>query len=405
MISVEEALEVVESNRFIKKIRLEKALGLILAQDAESKTDSPPFSNSAMDGYAVYFQDKSDLREFEILGNIYAEESNLCLSDIEPNQAYKIMTGAPVPKGFSCVIPKEYVENYRQNNKDFIRIKPDYKLGKFKNIRHRGEEIKLGEIALKKNHKITPASIGYLRGLGVFEVEVFDSNLEISIIPTGSELVRENRELKHGEIYETNALMLKVACEELGVKAKICETVPDDLIVTRKILKQELESLDSNKKNKIILISGGVSVGDKDLVKNVLAELGVEKLFWRVNQKPGKPLFFGKKESEDEASKVLVFGLPGNPAASLTCFYVYVRELLSSQPASSAAHSDVQLGEQGSIMDRIPRAQFLKANYDENKLKILENQGSHMLSSFSEANCLVYVPALDSKNDIGLIEL
>lgn len=371
MIEVEEALNIVirESSKLLTEkvsISLEDSLGFTLASDVKAKVDSPPFSSSAMDGFALSTEENYP-KSIPIDQAIFAGDKTL--HKLRPGYAARITTGAPIPDGADVVVPIESCEI----TDSLVKILQPLQTGE--NIRLQGEEIKAGEIGLKSGHKITPASVGFMRSLGIFEVNVYKKP-KVCIVPTGSELVKDNKPLQHGEIYETNALALSLACHDLKVENKICEVLSDDFQTTFELLRKEIFNSTSN----IILISGGVSVGDKDLVKPVLNELGVEQIFWRVNQKPGKPLYFGKINGK------LIFGLPGNPAASLTCFYVYVREALGLNKIEALENLPNNL-------QAAQRAQFLKATINNKKIEVLENQHSHMLSSFAKANALLYVPS------------
>lgn len=380
MISIEEALNIVLENTpegLPIQMKLADALGYVLAEDVMAQYPSPAFDNSAMDGYALDHRLTSRLREgacvdIPISATVYAGDKTQV--QIPSGYAAKIMTGAPIPTGVDAVIPKERVELLQGN-----KIRIGTCVEKHAHIRISGEEIEAGSAAIKAGVRLTPAAIGYLRSLGCFTVLVHRQP-SVCIIPTGTELVRGDRPLEFGEIYETNAMTLEAAFASMrpadsGIYPVVMEPIPDDLEVTRTVLKKAVEEFE------IVLICGGVSVGDKDLVKGVLGALSVEKLFWRVNQKPGKPLFFGKA-----LSGALIFGLPGNPAASLTCFYVYVRACIEKWMGVKRSDSDFQRVASGAQN----RPQFKRAiKHFNGSIEVLDHQSSHMLRSFSEANCLV----------------
>ena len=234
-------------------------------------------------------------------------------------------------------------------------------------------------MAYRKDLKITAASIGYLAGLGITEVLVHKKPV-INIVVTGNELVKPSIDLPYGKIYESNSVMLNAVLQSYGYEVNIIEHVKDNYQQTVDLIKASLTSSD------VLLLSGGISVGDYDFVGKALAELDVEQLFYKVKQKPGKPLFFGKTKDK------LVFALPGNPAAALTCFYMYVLvalDLLSGNQNSGLSNTTTLLKADFEV--RGVRDLLLKGVTDFKTTEILGMQSSAMLRSFSEANCIVYL--------------
>lgn len=372
MISVTEALSIVSNITYTSKkttVLLKDADGLVLSDDVVSPINMPPFRQSAMDGYALSLHHHNS---YEVIGEVPAG-SGIDYS-LSPGQGVRIFTGARVPDDAETVIMQEKV--HRSEN--HISIK-DQVLSNT-NIRPTGEQIKEGEVALKKGTQLTPAGIGYLAGLGITEVQVFNPP-SVAIITTGNELITPGLPLKDGQIYESNSVQLEVALKRLNVKKIQNYTVQDDYDSTRNTVKEAITN------HEIVLISGGISVGDYDFVKDVLAELQIDELFYKIKQKPGKPLFFGRN------SDTLVFALPGNPASSLTCFYIYVlptiRKIMgltskSLKRATKAITTD--------FSKKGDRAQFLKAKVSGKTVEILEGQSSAMLLTYAIANALVYIP-------------
>ena len=382
MITVEEAIEYVESNshpaKNIVKISLKNALGFVLAEDVMSPIDMPPFRQSAMDGYAVRIHDSE---YYHVKGELQAGDSKDVT--LQKGDAVRIFTGAPVPNDANAVVIQEKttIKEKELEVHDEVTVQS--------NIRPKGEQIQKGEMALGKGVSLTPAAIGFLTTLGITEVSVY-TKPSIGIIATGNELAEAGAELKHGQIYESNSLMLRTALVSSGYTDNETFKVPDDFNSTRNLLEEVLKSKD------VVLITGGISVGDYDFVGKALQELKVSQLFYKVKQKPGKPLFFGKKND------TYVFALPGNPAAALSCFYIYVQRCLrriegclNFEPFTVDATS---LSEYSSKGDR---AQFLKADYQNGKVKILEGQSSSMLHSFAVSNALVYLSADKNKVEKG----
>ena len=382
MITVEEAIEYVESNsqpgRNTVKISLKNALGFVLAEDVMSPIDMPPFRQSAMDGYAVRIHDSE---YYHVKGELQAGDSKDVT--LQKGDAVRIFTGAPVPNDANAVVIQEKTKIHEQE----LQVHEEVVIQS--NIRPKGEQIQKGEMALGKGISLTPAAIGFLTTLGITEVSVY-TKPSIGIIATGNELAEAGTELKHGQIYESNSLMLRTALVSSGYTDNETFKVPDDFNSTRNLLEEVLKSKD------VVLITGGISVGDYDFVGKALQELKVSQLFYKVKQKPGKPLFFGKKND------TYVFALPGNPAAALSCFYIYVQRCLRRIEGCSNFEpftvDAISLSEYSSKGDR---AQFLKADYQNGKVKILEGQSSSMLHSFAVSNALVYLSADKDKVEMG----
>lgn len=382
MITVEQAIHIVDSNsrRLNKKKRfsLSEATGYVLAEDVMSPIDMPPFRQSAMDGYAVRAHDSEF---YHVKGELQAGDGKDFA--LQKGEAVRIFTGAPVPNDANAVVIQEKttIKEKELEVHDEVSVQS--------NIRPKGEQIQKGEMALGKGTVLTPAAIGFLTTLGITEVSVY-TKPSIGIIATGNELAEAGIELKHGQIYESNSLMLRTALVSSGYTDNEIFKVPDDFNSTRNLLEEVLKSKD------VVLITGGISVGDYDFVGKAIKQLEVEQLFYKVKQKPGKPLFFGKKND------TYVFALPGNPAAALSCFYIYVQRCLrriegclNFEPFTVDATS---LSEYSSKGDR---AQFLKADYQNGKVKILEGQSSSMLHSFAVSNALVYLSADKNKVEKG----
>ena len=304
MITILEAIQLVKNNSFplLKSTLkpLEKAGGYKLFSDVLSPINMPPFRQSAMDGYAVCLHNSLSYR---LIGEIKAGDSHQPI--LKKGEAVRIFTGAPVPDTANAVMMQEKV----LVNNSHITLESQIKINH--NIRPLGEQVKKGQLALEKGTKLTPAAIGYLCSLGIQVVSVFKKP-NIAIVTTGNELVEAGENLAYGKIYESNSKMLQNALYNLKFYDVTIHKVEDDYIKTLSKLDEVINE------NDLVIVSGGISVGDYDFVGKALEELKVEALFYKVKQKPGKPLFFGKKEGK------LIFALPGNPAAALSCFYIYV---------------------------------------------------------------------------------
>lgn len=372
MIEVKEALEIVAASSSVlstQKISVQKALGYVLAETIYSPISMPPFRQSAMDGYAFIH---SRRHQFDVVGISQAgDHANVKLKE---NQAVRIFTGAYVPNDADTVVMQEHV----MVNGDSILIAkmPE----PFSNVRIKGEQINAEDVVFDANTLITPAAIGFLACLGITEITVYKKP-KVAILVTGNELVKPGKKLPKGKIYESNSIMLQAALQTIGINKVKVHTVKDNLKATKKALQPIL------KKNDIVLISGGISVGDYDFVKEALLKNGVEELFYKINQKPGKPMFFGSKKD------TLVFALPGNPASSLTNFYIYVYPAVKNKMGFSNTHLPKIVRKlENDIVNDTGKTLFLKALYNETSVTILEGQASSMLNSFAIANGLVIVP-------------
>ncbi|WP_264538369.1 gephyrin-like molybdotransferase Glp [Flavobacterium sp. N1736] len=379
MIQVEQALSIIAENSAtmpIQKISVHKALGYILAETVYSPINMPPFRQSAMDGYAFIH---SQRHQYDVIGISQAgDHTDIKLKE---NEAVRIFTGAFVPKNADTVVMQEHV--LANENSILITRMPE----QFTNVRAKGEQIVKEEVVFEANTLITPAAIGFLACLGITEVTVYKKP-KVAILVTGNELVKAGKKLPKGKIYESNSIMLQAALQTIGVTKTKVYKVKDNLKATKKALKNILPKFD------IVLISGGISVGDYDFVKEALLENGVEELFYKINQKPGKPMFFGSK------NETLVFALPGNPASSLTNFYVYVYPTIKNRMGFSKTHLPKLVRKLNTgFTNTTEKTLFLKALYDETTVTILEGQSSAMLNTFAIANCLLIVP-----NDIEILK-
>lgn len=371
MISVQEAIQKVQQHAHkgaIGSVRLQNALNLVLAKDVYSIIDMPPFPQSAMDGYAVNFSE--DIEQYVLIGEIQAGSS--AQFDLKKGEAVRIFTGAAVPNSANMVVRQEDVQ---EQNKTISFIVPP--IGS--NIRPKAEQIQQGAIALSAGCELNPAAIGFLTSLGITEVDVYLPP-KLGILTTGNELVRAGENLKYGQIYESNSLMLDAAFRSYGFTHIRHFQIEDDYQKTLNCITEAFETCD------IVILSGGISVGDYDFVYKALIENGVEQLFYKVKQKPGKPLFFGKK------AELLVFALPGNPAAALTSFYVYILPLLNVWIGKEfKGLSSAELPIAHDYQRKGDRTVILKGKYQKDGVHVLGGQSSAMLSSFATADGLIVI--------------
>lgn len=375
MVTVEEAKNLLFSQVLKSEtveIDISDSLGCVLAEDIVSPINQPEFDNSSMDGYAIASTNDLEQVKFEVIGEIKAGGS--ADFNLKPGQAVRIFTGAKLPDGADSIVIQEKVEA-----KDgYIYLTEPYKKGAF--IRTTGSMMKKGQLALEKGFVFNPAAIGFLASMGIFKVKAY-KNPEVSIITTGDEIVKPGMGLKPGEIYESNSFSLAASLKQMGIKPKNILTATDQKEDLRNQIKTGLDGSD------ILILTGGISVGKYDLVHETLKEFGVETIFYKVAQKPGKPFFAGRLNGK------FIFALPGNPAAVLVCFYEYVYSVIKTiQGFEKTELPKANKKLLKTIKSNENRAQFMRAKVTEAGVMPLEGQDSFMLYSFALANALIYVP-------------
>lgn len=377
MITVQQARKLLAKNVSSLEtiyLNLESALGHVIAQDISTPIDLPPFTSSAMDGFAIRISDvgRTDPVKLKISGEVKAGDSSI--PTVKQGCAVKIYTGAPIPIGADCVVIQENTQEIKGHV--IIKVMPK----KNENIRWQGEEIEKGEKVIKKGMLTDPGTIGFLSVMGIAKVKVIRKP-RVYIIVTGNELVNPGDILEHGQVYDSNSFAISSALKQMGIDdIKLFRSKDDFKKIKRVFSKAAVES-------DMIIFTGGVSVGKYDYVRELLGNTRYKTVFYRVKQKPGKPLYFGKYK------KIAIFGLPGNPVSSLVCFYEYVYPALRRM----MGHSSIFLEEKSlpllkTIKSSNDRVNFLSGIVSDGSVTPLQNQKSHMLSSFAMANCLIVVP-------------
>lgn len=382
MISVEQARKLILKNtRPLPPVlmSLPQSLGLTLAKNVSSPSDYPLYDVSAMDGYALKTSDlrgasKAKPITLKVRGTQHA--GDFLETRLKTGECFKVMTGGVIPAGADSVLERELVVE-KNGKAEFYQT-----LVKGRNIRYRGEGIRKGSLALKSGARLHSRAIGFLASLGVDKVQVHPQP-KVALVVTGNELVKPGKKPNPGQIYNSNQWMLETALREQGLEPTLSLLVPDQPQRLKAQLKKALAACD------LVLLVGGVSVGDSDFSKPVLESLGVKRIFWRVSQKPGFPLYFGKK------GKTLVFGLPGNPASAWVNFYEYVvpclKNLQKFPPASPSKTARlVSDGPNRGFKTLFLKAHFKDGNHPE--VVLLKGQGSHLLQSLAEGNSLAVVP-------------
>jgi len=392
MLSVKEAQEKVINSKVTikpKKTTILESLHNILAEELVSKDFIPAFDNSAVDGYAV--------KAIDILGaeKNYPVKLKLFKEDIpagksssfslEPGMCIQIMTGAPIPQGCDCVVMKE---DALKEGKDVLVFR-ECRQGE--NIRYKGEDVSQGDIVLKKGSKIYPADIGLMASVGISEITINTPPL-VGVISTGDELIDVGQNLAFGKVRDSNSYSLAAQIIESGAQYKRYGIVPDDKPSIKKKIMEGLQQCE------ILILTGGVSVGDYDFVKEILDDIGAEFVFWRVNQMPGKPLAFLTYKDR------FIFGLPGNPVSVMICFEMYVRPLIKKFLGDKNLFRDKIQARALEDYDHIEgRTDFVRVYLENTEdgiyFKHTGMQGSGILRSMSVADGIAVFP-----EDRGKIE-
>lgn len=350
-------------------VPLELSLDSVLAQDIVGQLDSPHFDNSGMDGYAVRANEAAAGAQLLVQAEVQAAGPDLGLT-LEHGHAIRIFTGASIPSGADAVIMQEDVERIG----DHITIVEGVEVGE--NIRRRGGDIRAGQLLLQSGSSLTPARIGALASQGVPEVPVYARPL-VEIITTGDEIVQPGDILTAGQIFNSNSPMIQAAVTRAGGVASASH-VPDDTTALHTVIQRALDTAD------IVILVGGVSVGDRDFVKQVLEKLGVETDFWRVNIKPGKPFLYGRHPSGTR-----VFGLPGNPVSAYISFTLFVAPLLRRIVGREALTPTISAISTEQIENPGIRPHYMRGFVEEGKARLSGSQRSHAIYGLSQANCLI----------------
>ena len=384
MITIEEALfRILDHCQPLphQSVPLPEALNCVLARDIYTADDLPPFDASAADGYACR---SGDLPEAGPENQVVLRFQDTVVAGGPPGPqlaagaTVRILTGAPIPPGADCVVMQEFVQARGVQ----VIFSDAVKAGE--NIRRRGSELPSGSLVLPSGLPISPAGVAMLATLGLPSVEVHRKP-RAAVIATGSELVSPGQPLLPGQIRDSNSFGLAAALQALQIETVRTVTVPDDPQLIEKELGRALEEAD------LILLTGGVSVGDRDFVKEVASSLGVREVFWRIAMKPGKPNFLGVKDRK------LLFGLPGNPVAALLSFHLLVRPAIARLSGLRESFPLRLTAALGSELRKKPgRTEFVRALLTKEgqqwTARPLQAQDSNMMSGLAQATALIVFP-------------
>jgi len=388
-LTVEEALERILAgvpSMPAHEIRLLDALGRVLAEDARADRDVPPFTNSAMDGYAVRGADVARApARLTMVGEVAA--GSVPSRGIGPGEAMRIMTGAPLPQGADTIVRVEDTDN----GSEIVTITKETALGV--SVRQAGEDLRAGDVVLARGALLRPAEIGVLATMGRSRVRVVRAP-RVAVLSTGDEVVELEAELRPGQIRDANRYSLSAAIAATGCEPWTLGIVRDTAEALRGALREALAA-------DAIVTSGGVSVGDHDHVKPVVSEMGTMD-FWSIAIRPGRPLAFG--ELRDGARRVPIFGLPGNPVSALLTFELFVRPALlrmSGRASVARPRARARLTER---IEKPPQLRFFARGIHDagaGTVRTTGPQGSGILRSMALANCLIDLPPGAARHEPG----
>ena len=390
-ILIEDALAKIK--KLTKKISTYEYVNLIDSHDRtvfeniKSKLKVPNYDNSAMDGYALNIQSLANNKNLKIIGISLA--GSPFKGKIKKNECVKIMTGAVLPKDCNIVIMKEEIS--KLNNDNIIINSKNVKI--YQNIRFAGEDIKPNKVLIKKFHIINSSSMGLLASQGISKVKVF-KKIKVSFFTSGDEVVPVDKKLPYGKVHDSNRFTLTGMLAKHNIDVIDLGHAKDNIRDIKDKFKIAV------KKSDIVISTGGVSVGDADYIKDVVKSLGNIN-FWKVAVKPGRPLAFGKIKD------TIFFGLPGNPVSVMITFLLFVLPtiyLLAGKSYELVTDEAILLS---NLKKRQGRAELQRGIYTmkNNKyfVKTVGEQGSGILSSMNNANCLIYLPVekeKSNKNDV-----
>ena len=380
-ISLEQALNILMDHVTHGKTErktLEDCLGLVLSEDVYALLDMPPFSRSAQDGYALCSKDSIGATgenpvKLKVTGKIYA--GNHLDVQVRPGEAVRIMTGAMVPVGADCVLRQEDTDEGEDVVQIYKEVEPSC------SICFKGEEYKKGHTLLHAGTKIDAAALAVASGNGIMELPVY-RRVKAAVVSSGSEVVEPGTPLTPGKIYNTNTVYMKARLHQLGAQVMMSRTVGDELEIMEEALKEAANQAE------LVITTGGVSVGQKDLTEEALLSIGAEILFHGIAIKPGMPTLAAEKDG------VLFIGLSGNPFSAAIPFEMFVREILSLKMGDP----DLKLRREAltavtGFSKNSRRRRFLRGKAEGKEVWLPDQQANGQMRSMVGCNCLIEIPA------------
>lgn len=394
-ISLDEAIEILNNNVTnldIEEVDLINGLNRVISENIYSKINNPPFNKSAMDGYALISNNiELSNKKLKVIDKVYA--GGVCNSIVNEDTAVRIMTGAPIPKGANAVIKQEDVTL----EDDYIIL--NKRLKENENICIKGEDISKGSLLVKSNKKLDYADIGILASSGINRIKVY-KRPKIAFISTGDEVMDIGLELEEGKIYNSNKYSILSRIKELGYEAKYINHIKDNFYEIGSYIE------DISKEADLIITTGGVSVGEKDLLKDAINTTSGEKLFWKITIKPGSAVLCSK------VNKSIVISLSGNPTAALTTFELLVKPTLEKLSGGK----EVKINREKAILlqdmkKKNPQRRFIRGFVEIDNCKqyvhiTQTKSGNGILSSAINSNCIIEIEANgDVKNQGDLVDI
>jgi molybdopterin molybdotransferase len=360
----------------VEETPLGEALGLVLARDLRATVDSPPFDNSAVDGYAVRSADAEVGRTFPVVDE--APAGRPAQKSVGEGEAIKIFTGGVIPDGADAVVMVENTSGWGES----FELKKAASPGQ--NIRDAGQDARTGSEILRAGTEVGAPEIALAATQGYGTLPVY-RRPKVVVLSTGTELVEPGtRDLAPGEIFDSNSYAIVAQSREAGADASRLYAASDDAQTLRAAIEEALETAD------VVVTSGGVSVGEKDLVKSTLLDLGVEQVFWGVKFKPGKPLFYGKRD------ETRFFGLPGNPVSAMVCFDLFVRPaLMGMMGREDRKRPRIRVYFEEDVVNKFGRMHAMRVSLRKTEKGWLASsvgaQGSGLVSSLTRADALALI--------------
>jgi molybdopterin molybdotransferase len=387
MISEEEARRrVLQSIDLLgeRAVPLSRALDCFSARQVDARLPLPMFDNSAMDGYAVVASSSRKGARLKVIGEQPAGIDRELR--IAPGEAVRIFTGAPIPAGADAVVMQE--DTMREGDEIVVNVGVD--LGEF--IRRRGCDLAAGQKILARGERIRSTTIALLASQGFADVTI-GGEVNTAIVSTGDEIVIPGRKLDQGQIYDSNSMLLQALVQRCGASVTSAEHCPDQR-------ERLIEAIQRGIKNHVLVLAGGVSVGEHDLVQATLRSLGAKIEIWRVAIKPGKPFLFG------QVSGCAVFGLPGNPVSAFVTFLQFVRPaILKMMGANNFDLPKTQVRLTVDLANEGDRTHYLRGRIENGTFLPIGRQESHALFGLSQSNALLRVAVGESLKAGAIVDV